>query len=127
MDTVTTAPEKFKKIPKAKHWVGTLNNYTPADEACFLSKIEPLADYYVYGKEVGEQGTPHLQFMISFKAQKALTGCIKLFVNKAHWEVKSQKSTMQEASDYCKKVCVFNSVLFLLCLSHSFLYIFIVN
>jgi len=120
MDTVTTAPETTN-MPQAKHWAGcTLNNYTAADEACFLAKIAPIADYYVYGREVGEQGTPHLQFMVCFKTKKRLSTLIKLFPSKPHWEMKSAKSTMVEASDYCKKVCVFNSVLFLLCLSHSF-------
>jgi len=114
-NTVTTAPENVgnvKKgnpvgVPKAKHWAGcTLNNYTDVDEAKFTAVIRPLADYYVYGKEVGESGTPHLQFMVSFKKQTSLTACLK--IHKCHWEVKSSKSTMVEASDYCKKVLGFD-------------------
>lgn len=118
LDTVTTAPQNTKTVAKAKHWVGTCNNWTAVDEACFLAKIAPLANYYVYGKEIGEQGTPHLQFMVSFIKQTSSVAVQKLL--KAAWFVKSSKSTMEEASNYCKKVCVFNSVLFLLCLSHSF-------
>jgi len=107
MDTVTTAPETTQKStgPKAKHWAGcTLNNPTAADEACWLAKIQPLADYYVYGKEIGASGTPHFQFMVCFKTQKALTAVKKLFPTQAHWEMKLSTSTMKQASDYCKKV-----------------------
>jgi len=111
LDTVTTTLEMeieipkniHKSIPKAKHWAGcTLNNYTAVDEAKFELLIQPLADYYVYGKEVGASGTPHLQFMVSFKSQKALTALKKIF-EKAHWEVKAGQSTMLRASNYCKK------------------------
>jgi len=118
-NTVTTAPVgNVKKVgapkinvPKAKHWAGcTLNNYTAQDEAKFIVLIQPLADYYVYGREVGDSGTPHLQFMVCFKKQTSLTACLK--IHKCHWEVKSSKSTMVEASDYCKKV-------------HSFDYLFV--
>lgn len=111
MDTVTTAPEttskKVDRGPLAKHWAGcTLNNYTAVDEAAFLAKISPLADYYVYGKEVGDKGTPHLQFMVCFKTAKRMTAVQKLL--KAAWFVKSPFSTMVQASDYCKKVGSFD-------------------
>lgn len=106
IETVTTAPETTKpdRGPLAKHWAGcTLNNYTAVDEATFLAKIQALADYYVYGREVGASGTKHLQFMICFKTAKRLTALKKIFPT-AHWEMKSPASTMLQASDYCKKV-----------------------
>ena len=102
MNTVTTAPQKAK-IPKAKHWAGcTMPNPTEADLRAFDS-IKPLVDYFVYGKETGAGGLPHLQFMICFKTQRALTAVKKLFPTQAHWEVKSSRSTMLDASNYCKK------------------------
>jgi len=110
IDTVTTAPQKVKTTnPSGKHWAGcTLNNPTAADEACWLAKIQPLADYYVYGKEVGEQGTPHFQFMVCFKKQTRLSAVRKLFPSGGNWEVKSPRSTMLQASDYCKKVFLYS-------------------
>lgn len=90
------------KRPQAKHWAGcTINNWTEFDLACF-QLAKPELDYFVYGKEVGEKGTPHLQFMLCFKKTKLLTTVSKMFPN-AHLEIKSAKSTMKEASDYCKK------------------------
>lgn len=102
MDTVTTAPQKVFN-PQAKHWAGcTIPNYTEEDIKSF-EKIKPLVDYFVYGKEVGAGGLPHLQFMICFKTQRRLTAVKKLFPTQGHWEMKAPKSTMLRASNYCKK------------------------
>jgi len=103
VETVTTAPQTTQKMPQAKHWAGcTLNNYTAVDEAKFLTMIEPIADYYVYGKEVGANGTKHLQFMVSFKTVKRLSA-LKKILPTAHWEMKVPQSTMLRSSNYCKK------------------------
>lgn len=112
MDTVTTAPQNVKNVgkaappsrgPQAKHWAGcTLPNPTADDYSAF-PKMQPLVDYYVYGIETGAGGLPHLQFMVCFKKPHRLSAVKKLFPTQAHWEVKSAKSTMQDASNYCKK------------------------
>ena len=55
VETVTTAPQTTQTTanPSGKHWAGcTLNNWTPAHEAAFLANIQPIADYYVYGKKL---------------------------------------------------------------------------
>lgn len=44
--------------------------------------------------------------MICFKAKKKLSVIKKIFPT-AHLEIKSPKSTMKEASDYCKKDMIF--------------------
>lgn len=104
-------------VPEAKHWAGcTLNNYTQEDILRFEVLIKPLATYFVFGREVGESGTPHLQFMVSFASKKVpFFVCFVMFTNgqrltsikkllpTAHWEVKSRGSTFRQASDYCKK------------------------
>lgn len=55
--------------------------------------------YVVYGKEVGESGTPHLQGAISFKAAKTLSAAIKALPG-CHVEV---AKSMEHAVAYCKK------------------------
>lgn len=106
--------------PKAKHWAGcTLNNYTEDDLQRFGLNIAPLADYYIFGKEVGAEGTPHLQFMICFKTQKSLVALKKL-LPRAHLEVKSRNSTMLEASNYCKKVFSYSFFYYYSCFSFNF-------
>lgn len=108
MDTVTTAPENVKNVgksrgPQAKHWAGcTIPNYTEEDMLAF-SKLHGLVDYYVYGLEVGKDGLKHLQFMICFKKPQRLSAVKKLIPTQGHWEVKSPRSTMLDASNYCKK------------------------
>jgi hypothetical protein len=64
------------------NWCFTLNNYTSADEETFLNLD---AKYLVYGREVGAEGTPHLQGYIQFMSKKRLTALKKLHPS-AHWE-----------------------------------------
>jgi len=85
--------------PMSKHWCFTLNNYTEVEHAALLSTPH---DYVVIGKEVGDNGTPHLQGYIIFVNRKRLAGCKKISP-RAHWEIKSKNSTCKEASEYCKK------------------------
>jgi len=62
---------------------------------------ETHCNYLVYGNEVGESGTPHLQGFLTLKKKKSITGLKKLLGSKPHLEV--SKGTSLQASDYCKK------------------------
>jgi len=88
---------KRKSVPQSKHWCFTLNNPSEDDESTVL---EEHSTYLVIGKEVGEEGTPHLQGYVAMKSRKELTAMKKL-IPRAHWEI--SRGTPQEASDYCKK------------------------
>lgn len=91
--------KQLVRDPMSKHWCFTLNNYTEVDYAQLLGAPH---DYVVIGKEVGENGTPHLQGYIIFVNRKRLSGCKKINP-RAHWEMKSKNSTVREAAEYCKK------------------------
>lgn len=98
MADATTTP----KIPgKARHWCITINNYGDAD-LCQFENTQQLATYYIYGKEVGDSGTSHLQCYIVFKTAKSLATLKKIWPT-GHFEHKYDKSTPLQASDYCKK------------------------
>lgn len=86
----------------AKNWCMTINNYDEVEIGTIGLKLQTWCIYYVVGKEVGESGTPHLQCFFSLKAKKRMAALKKIFPT-AHLEVKSKKSTMREAADYCKK------------------------
>lgn len=81
----------------ARHWVFTLNNYTPADELR-IQAIE--CDYVCYGREVGANGTPHLQGMISFSKRMRFAAVKTKIGSNPHIEV---CMNLTASSDYCKK------------------------
>jgi len=83
-------------MDKHRSYSFTLNNYTE-DEQLSLQKID--CKYIIFGKEVGESGTPHLQGMINFKSPISFNS-IKKKIPRAHIE----KTIDQHGSmEYCKK------------------------
>lgn len=88
-------------VSKAKHWCYTLNNYTEED----VSRLSDLVDvdsrvsYNIFGKEVGESGTPHLQGFISFKKRTVFT-TVRTVVGQAHLSI---ARLIEKAIAYCKK------------------------
>ena len=82
---------------KARYWVFTLNNYTD-DDIVRLDAI--VCIYLVYGKEVGENGTPHLQGTICFSDQKRFTAVRQLLGGQCHIEI---CRALSESDEYCKK------------------------
>lgn len=86
-------------MDKYRHWTFTLNNYTD-DDVSKLQQLPSGARYLVYGKEVGDAGTPHLQGFISFKQVQRVQRIKDLFDGKAHIEVARNPKC---AAQYCKK------------------------
>jgi len=89
--------------PRARNWCFTLNNYTD-EKLTELSAIDvkdPQGDveYIIFGKEVGESGTPHLQGFVVFKKRKRMTECITT-IGQAHW---STTRMVENSIKYCKK------------------------
>ena len=84
-----------------KHWAWTLNNYTDDNIESLRERLTPIADYVIWGKEVGEQGTPHLQGFISFKVRKRFANAKAAFgIETVHIE---RAHHPEQAADYCKK------------------------
>lgn len=82
---------------RSRGWCFTLNN--PDNDKDNYDALE-AAQYFVIGKEVGKEGTPHHQGYVYFKTLKSFKQ-VKQLVPRAHWE--AQKGSFEEASDYCKK------------------------
>lgn len=88
-------------MSQAKRWCFTLNNYTEEEEANLLTLPDRVdVQYFVFGREVGEQGTPHLQGYVYFTVAKRFT-FVQSAIPRAHIEV--SRGSPKEASDYCKK------------------------
>jgi len=83
-------------------WCFTLNNYT-SEEVTYLHTMfsSEKVRYFVYGKEVGAQGTPHLQGYVHWKTAKTLSACKKAISPRAHVEVARLPKAANTA--YCKK------------------------
>jgi len=75
----------------------TINNPTEDDRKWCADVV---CDYIVYGDEVGEGGTPHIQGYIEFKSSKRFR-TLKEMCPRAHYEKRA--GTSKQASDYCKK------------------------
>jgi len=93
----------FGPMSRARHWCFTLNNYSD-DHLATLAGLEGRVDYLIFGKEVGHNGTPHLQGFISF-ADRLRLGQVKQLVafgggNPGHWTVARK---IPEAIEYCRK------------------------
>lgn len=92
---------KNKDMSAAKNWVFTINNYVTADEI----KLDTMFDhghfsYIIYGKEVGESGTPHLQGYVQFKKKLRLAQAKTFISSRAHMEV--SRGSPEMAARYCR-------------------------
>lgn len=85
--------------PRAKNWTFTLNNYTDEDVARLSLPLPGTVAYLIFGKEVGESGTPHLQGYVSFKNRVRMQHVLA-FTGQAHLEI---ARFPQRAIEYCKK------------------------
>lgn len=89
-------------MAQSTRWCFTLNNYTDVDEVLYraLGQTETIK-YLVFGREVGENGTPHLQGFVIFNTNHRLRAVRLLLGNRGHYEV--ARGTSLQASAYCKK------------------------
>jgi len=75
----------------------TINNPTEAD---LTALTHPDVSYYIYGKEIGENLTPHWQGYMEFNRQLTIAG-VKVILPRAH--IEKRKGSQKQAIDYCKK------------------------
>jgi len=93
LDIIEMANER----QRSRAWCLTLNNYTEDD----IKTIDGIkCRYIIVGKEVGKQGTPHLQGYIYFDNARSFMKMKKLHKS-AHWE--PARGTDIQNSKYCSK------------------------
>lgn len=86
----------------SKNWCFTLNNYTEDD----VERINNLVTsktgvtYVIYGKEVGESGTPHIQGFLTCSKKTRLLGIKGIIGSNPHLE---SARNVNASIEYCKK------------------------
>lgn len=85
-------------ITRSRAWCFTLNNYDEADE----ERIKAIScKYVIYGREVGEQGTRHLQGYIYFPNAITFAGAKSKIGTRAH--IEAAKGSPSSNREYCSK------------------------
>jgi DNA-directed RNA polymerase subunit N (RpoN/RPB10) len=86
------------RISPAKHWCFTFNNYDLRIVEEMVPKFQELCDSFVMQQERGEEGTPHIQGVISLKKKSRP---LELGFDKTiHWEVARK---VKQSYEYCCK------------------------
>lgn len=88
-------------MSRAKYWCFTVNNPTTDERAKIVAlEDEDAVEYLVFGNEVGESGTPHLQGFVAFSTRVRLTQVKQSVSARGHFEV---AKFPEKAAEYCKK------------------------
>jgi len=82
-------------------WCFTLNNYSDDEVTSVRSFAQEYCSYSCIGKEVGENGTPHLQGYFILLSRRRLADLKNLFSTRAHLEV--SRGSPQSNKLYCSK------------------------
>lgn len=90
---------KNKDEVYSRGWIVVINNYTQDDVDQVLATVGGSA-YAIFGYEVGEQGTPHLQGYIYYKSDCSFSS-LKKKLRRAHLE--AAKGTAAHNYRYCSK------------------------
>lgn len=91
---------------RTKFWCWTLNNYTDEQEAELKNAVDRQSGvkYIVFGKEVGEQGTPHLQGYAELSGSVIRNAAKKTIGPHCFgMHLEPRLGTADEAITYCKK------------------------
>ena len=82
---------------QCRSWLFTLNNYSEDEYRSIQSWCTNECDYAVIGKEVGEEGTPHLQGYFRKKVKCRLSSLKDSLSGRAHFEAArgSQATTVR--------------------------------
>lgn len=88
-------------MPNFMRFCFTINNYTDVDIETIVDKVVPLCSYVLFGKEVGAEGTPHLQGFIKLKSKRTVLQTRALFGCNPH--IEPAKGSDEQNKVYCKK------------------------
>lgn len=88
-----------KQIAASKNWCFTLNNYSEKEIEDIKNKFSAISAKFIVAKEVGENGTPHLQGFLAME-KRGRPSELKLS-KRIHWE--KCKGSEEQNVKYCSK------------------------
>lgn len=87
---------------RARGFAITLNNYNDNEYNQLLEIAQLHSEKYIFGKEVGKEGTPHIQGYLYFENGKSFSAVKKLLDNqRIHIEIAG--GSPKQNYDYCSK------------------------
>lgn len=87
---------------RSQYFCFTLNNYEAQEELSLQAlAVGPQVSYLVYGREVGDNGTRHLQGYVEFSRRLRFDRAKSLLGRRCH--VERRRGSSDQASTYCKK------------------------
>lgn len=94
-----TKPKPSARCVPSMYWCFTLNNWTQQELETLETTFKSLTSKFIIGKEVGDEGTPHLQGYVEFNKKVRPLETIKN--ERIHWE--KRKGNSEQAINYCMK------------------------
>lgn len=88
-------------MSQSKRWCFTINNYSSAEFTRLQQLDQDIVKYLIVGKEVGEQGTPHLQGYAVFFSNYRLSGVKRLISQRGNFRV--ARGSSEQNRKYCSK------------------------
>lgn len=95
--------QSFFMSPRNRRYCFTINNYSEED----VARLEALGNslerisYIIFGREVADSGTPHLQGYVIFRNAVSLQVCKRTLGERGHYE--RAIGTSSQCASYCKK------------------------
>jgi hypothetical protein len=100
-------PETSSSRDRVRRFTMTLNNWTENERLSFHNLPDNEFKYKIYGIEVGQEGTPHLQAYCETKNKHTIAGLHKLITRQqgspSRWAIFVSLGTAQQNIKYCKK------------------------
>ena len=90
----------LQPMKKTRDWCFTINNYNATD-ILLLEQLGATCKYLIYGQEIADTGTPHLQGFLQFNYPTTFNRIKCLLNNKAH--VEPRMGTVNQAIELLQK------------------------
>lgn len=105
-DGNTSSSSALKEGPRGRNWTFTWNSANVADILSLKTSLEKYASKYLFQREVGAHGTPHIQGAVTFNEVKRFAA-VKKIIPEAHWEL---TRNVKAAFEYCQKADTWDGV-----------------